>query len=885
MRQFLNRHLGMSVSVALFLIASFLGFVGWCLSDPDIGALEAIYRTMGLFAIDGQVPDTANPWLWWARYLAPLATLSGFVVIFLKAIGVQYSLWRAVRMKDHVVVLGAGPEAVAIACEFRQRSETVWVGEASQDQEAQLREVGVVVVRAASNRMLARVVKRADVVVITAPGDKEASRLTSQIQKMNQEWQTRTSRSHRDPAVITLLDSRDMMLDWRRALSAKTIRGQAGMPREACPSVENDMVVCRSEHVATSVLRKEPPYDEDKVSGWPIVLGDGRLAAELVGRIFEEWQQPGESVTVHWGGPAQAHRFFAERGLVVTAPPQEMPGAAARSARRQRTWPPRKNRDALGVVRPPSEVQGFGSMYWHEVPTGTPLAVKRVEDILRNWEQAWAGFPERGRYSTGVPRVYVAYEDDEFVLPLANALQQSLGERVKVVPVPADDGVAAHLFDGNSEYATSQAMLCTPDHLRRSSDEDIKEELRAEVKRWPGPGGESLGSLGISVAVLVNNIDRLARAAGMRVLPASVGTAEVTVMTPCELLAISDAMHDLLKVTPSWSQTTQLIELAGRLPVVLRRARLVLVRDDAASDPILVEQVRPLARLVHLNYQETAKKTGNATRSVASSISWEKLPELEQNSNVAQVLDIPVKLALLGLRLERKPNADEAEGELAAKESEGQAAYAFSPEEIELLAYQEHRRWRHFQLRNGRREHCWNIPWEMVKDETREQDRRAVQLIPTLLDEVGLMMVAGEPRRELPSGRPETKAPRGTFKRNGKARAVRLDAPRTWTSNKGDRLQAQAGDWWVMTGEGRSLDERSVDPESFARTYELIGGSTYERKGEVEARQVLEEETVETREGAAIARFRDWIVTDDAGASWPVPGHAFGNLYEPVVNR
>lgn len=819
MKQFFSRHLGVSVSVALFVVASVLGLVGWGLTD--VGIADAVYLTMGLFVIDGQATDPTNGWLWLARYLAPLATLSGLIVIFLRAIGVQYSLRRAVRMKDHVVVLGAGPEAVAIACEFQQRAKTVWVGEASPDQEAQLRETGVVIVRAVSDTMLTRVVERAEVVAITAPDDREASRLTSQIQDINQAWQISNPRSLRDPAVITLLDSRDVALDWRRAISARAVRDGSGTPVEECVSIANDTVVCRSEHVATSVLHDEPPYEEDKVGGWPIVLGDGRLAAELVGRIFEEWQQPGESITVHWGGPAEARRFFAERGLVITQPPEEPLKAADRKPQRHRVWPRREERNVLGVMRPLSEVQGFGHMYWHEVPTGMPLAVQQVENILRQWEQAWASFPEQERYRKGIPRVYVAYEDDEFVLPLANALRQRLAGLVKIVPVPADDGLAAHLFDGDGKYATSQALLCTPDTLRRTSAENFAEELTAEVKRWPEPGVESFENAGIDVTVLADSIDDLARAAGMRVVPASVGTAEVIVMTPCELLAISDAMYTLLNATPSWAQTMQLIELAGRLPAVLRRARLALVRENGAADPIVVEQLRPLARLVHLNYQETAKKMGNATRSMVSSIPWEKLPELEQSSNVAQVLDIPVKLALLGLRLEARPGQGDADENPSGTEGDGGAAHVFEDDEVELLAYQEHRRWRHFQLRNGRKEHRWNIPWEMVKEETREQDRSAVRMIPRLLDEVGLKMVADDARRALPTDRPEMKAPQGTFKRTGTARAVRLDAPRTWTSNKGDRLQAQAGDWWVMTGEGRSLDERSVDPGSFARTYGL----------------------------------------------------------------
>lgn len=115
------------------------------------------------------------------------------------------------------------------------------------------------------------------------------------------------------------------------------------------------------------------------------------------------------------------------------------------------------------------------------------------------------------------------------------------------------------------------------------------------------------------------------------------------------------------------------------------------------------------------------------------------------------------------------------------------------------------------------------------------------------------------------------------YRRTGVVSARRLTEARAWTTDSGDLLQAAAGDWWVVGRDGRG---RGVAADAFAGTYAQVRGDTYRRTGTVTARQTMEREVVQTLEGAATAEPGMWIVTDEAGRSWPVPDEEFRRGYE-----
>jgi len=112
---------------------------------------------------------------------------------------------------------------------------------------------------------------------------------------------------------------------------------------------------------------------------------------------------------------------------------------------------------------------------------------------------------------------------------------------------------------------------------------------------------------------------------------------------------------------------------------------------------------------------------------------WENSSEDRRNSNRAAADHIDVKLRAIGCRRG------------AAKD--GQPPFAFTPEEVELLARMEHRRWNADHLLNGwvqgqprdddRKIHDNLVPWDQLTEEARDKDREQVGDLPSLLGKIG----------------------------------------------------------------------------------------------------------------------------------------------------
>lgn len=117
------------------------------------------------------------------------------------------------------------------------------------------------------------------------------------------------------------------------------------------------------------------------------------------------------------------------------------------------------------------------------------------------------------------------------------------------------------------------------------------------------------------------------------------------------------------------------------------------------------------------------------------------------------------------------------------------------------------------------------------------------------------------------------------FRRRGTVSAQRLAKQRSWTTERGDVLDAQEGDWWVVDDAGVG---RSVKPEAFAASYLEVSPGRFRRVGLVSARRATVEEVVATLEGTALAEPGMWVVTGPDGDSWPVPDEVFRAGYEAL---
>nr|WP_156524234.1 hypothetical protein [Gordonia sp. LAM0048] len=116
------------------------------------------------------------------------------------------------------------------------------------------------------------------------------------------------------------------------------------------------------------------------------------------------------------------------------------------------------------------------------------------------------------------------------------------------------------------------------------------------------------------------------------------------------------------------------------------------------------------------------------------------------------------------------------------------------------------------------------------------------------------------------------------YQRRGEVLARRRAEAWTWTTDSGETMTAQPGDWEVTDSSG---NVRSVAAAVFDQTYERIDADRYRRVGIVSARRAIAAEVVETLEGPITATADEWILEGAAGERWPVPDAHFRASYEP----
>lgn len=317
------------------------------------------------------------------------------------------------------------------------------------------------------------------------------------------------------------------------------------------------------------------------------------------------------------------------------------------------------------------------------------------------------------------------------------------------------------------ELADPEVLLLTPERL-------LRDELAAEAARWPQHVPSILGelarddagqvvALGLQSASVQSAVEAIAAAAPQILNAGNLTTsnclyseAENPLLTPSELRAMAEQILDALKDTPSSPTAlssastdskqmtrhsadtgaefaTELflraLEMASRLPTIAARAGWTPRRPRGYVETVPGEVATRLAERAHTFYLGVAARTENATESELAERRWSKLSHFDKESNRAQVVDIPVKLAAIGMDWRR---------------SDSPTVVEFSAETIEKLAELEHRRWEFFQRRNGRPGHRWAVAWQDLPDGVREYDREPMRQIPTLLASINLEVAAVE---------------------------------------------------------------------------------------------------------------------------------------------
>jgi hypothetical protein len=195
-----------------------------------------------------------------------------------------------------------------------------------------------------------------------------------------------------------------------------------------------------------------------------------------------------------------------------------------------------------------------------------------------------------------------------------------------------------------------------------------------------------------------------------------------------------------------------LLDLLARVPAWLARAGLMLKATSRAARTVRLEaeDIRLMAVEAHLTYLETAGRvasSGAGMEDRRALTGWERLEQEYQESNLEQVRHIPVKLALLGLGLERAESAA-MPGDVSRW---SEAVGDLNDVHFEALCRLEHARWsiehvaqgfrygsqRQKRQSEGPLTHPNLVPYDRLGDSDRAFDENVVASIPRILDVAG----------------------------------------------------------------------------------------------------------------------------------------------------
>jgi hypothetical protein len=288
------------------------------------------------------------------------------------------------------------------------------------------------------------------------------------------------------------------------------------------------------------------------------------------------------------------------------------------------------------------------------------------------------------------------------------------------------------------------------------------------------------------------------------------------------------------------------------------------------------------ARLIHDRY------AAGAGHKSAASLPWSELDEFYRESNRRQVRNALWMVEQIGGHTWNVWDGDrdavpianmrgrEPLEQLRLMGFERDAAIAMArAEHDDWCRYYRTAGWRHGTPRdNSRKIHDKLVDWETIESDP-DRFKTALSSLATTLTRL----------REL--GYRSRLVPKDStwqqFRRTGTVRAEQRSEPWSWTTQSGETVQAQAGDWAVRQSDGD--DPWSVRDDIFRARYEHVDGNRWRRHGVVDARPARAGEVIDTLEGPVTAAEGDWVVRGEQGEQWPVPADKFAQRYEgPVRN-
>jgi hypothetical protein len=277
------------------------------------------------------------------------------------------------------------------------------------------------------------------------------------------------------------------------------------------------------------------------------------------------------------------------------------------------------------------------------------------------------------------------------------------------------------------------------------------------------------------------------------------------------------------------------------------------------------------ARLIH----EHHRHAGPAVTAFPARLPWAQLDEFWRGSNRRQVRNALWMVEQIAGHTwntwGRPPTPLRVHDMVGLPPTEQLARMGFDRDSVMKMARVEHEDWCRYYRRNGwkygatrdaaQRIHDKLVDWSVIGGDSEMLDTAVTSLAatPWSLRQLGY--------RSRPVWQP--------FTRVGTVTAEQRTAPWTWTSQSGETLRANAGDWEVRA-DGESW---SVRDDIFRASYEHVGGRHWRRCGQVLARPAQPGETIETLEGPATASDGDLVVRGADGEQWPVPAAEFAQRY------
>ena len=661
------------VAVLLF------GTCGWLEADPALQWYDALYRAIQLFVLD--MPEQKPPLtLEVARWLALFVAFYAVAEVLLAVFTQQKQLLHARLRRNHIVVIGNGPEAASLAGNDTYHTagkKVVVIGDLAPSDQAWLTGRGVSVLPDLSDPHLTRVLRGAKDVVIVGGDDNETANLVCRV-----------ASTAPKPQLLALFDSPTLARQWTRSSS------------------DAARTVCRVTQLALETLRLCPPFPSDAAVPDPVVVGDGPLAAELTRRIILGWQHDG----------------WRPRVLCLSE---------------QTGW--------AGDL-----VQKFGGAVQVKQMTLLPACVEaRVTEFRDTWVP-----PEKGKGTVGGIRVYLALTESSKAVTIARELLEDPATHIGLIVDQSTHW--EDLFKDVTDRVrliSRDALLADPQVLKRNEADLLRAELRRDAESWP-PDSPSLFStdivrdensgdivdvtpdqhrLDLGVDLLTRDNARAARevleAGGMKaetgipLEPAPLaGPSQLRSMQLMLRKFLADALpgnadiHDVRQ----WA-----LDLASRLPEMMQRSGWTVTSD---TPPLLdSESIERLAERVHESYRQQALAEGNPTGSRLVETPWKELSEFDKSSNRAVVLDYPVKLASIGLDWRRSTTPA--------------TPPKLPDEQKHVLSVAEHRRWSHFQRRNGREGHYFNTPWDELTPEQKSLDENIINTMGSFLASEGIEII------------------------------------------------------------------------------------------------------------------------------------------------